>query len=55
MVAAHPWDTSGAIRAGYRAALVRRSGTVLSTADEAPDIVADNLEDVAGHLVRNAT
>jgi 2-haloacid dehalogenase len=55
MVAAHPWDTSGAIRAGYRAALVRRSGTVLSTADEAPDIVADNLEDVAEHLVRNAT
>jgi 2-haloacid dehalogenase len=55
LVAAHPWDTSGAIRAGCRAALVRRSGTVLSTADEAPDIVADNLEDVAGHLVRNAT
>jgi 2-haloacid dehalogenase len=55
MVAAHPWDTSGAIRAGCRAALVRRPGTVLSSADETPDIVADDLKDVAGHLVRNAT
>jgi 2-haloacid dehalogenase len=55
LVAAHPWDTSGAIRAGCRAALVRRPGTVLSSADETPDIVAGDLEEVAGHLVRNAT
>jgi 2-haloacid dehalogenase len=55
LVAAHPWDTSGAIRAGCRSALVRRPGTVLSSADEPPDIVADELEEVAGHLVRNAT
>jgi 2-haloacid dehalogenase len=55
LVAAHPWDTSGAIRAGCRAALVRRPGTVLSTADETPDIVAGDLEEVAVHLVQNAT
>jgi hypothetical protein len=27
---------------------------VLSSADETPDIVAGDLEEVAGHLVRNA-
>jgi len=54
MVAAHPWDTSGAVRAGCRAALVRRPGTVLSATDERPDIVADNLGEVAARLVEKS-
>ena len=54
MVAAHPWDTSGAIRAGCRAALVQRPGMVVSATDETLDIVADDLEEVAARLVEKA-
>ena len=43
MVAAHAWDTTGAIRAGCKAAFLARPGKVLGAFDEQPDIVADTL------------
>lgn len=54
MVAAHPWDTSGAIRAGCRAALLVRPGTVLSAADERPSVIETDLRSLANRLVERA-
>jgi len=47
MIAAHAWDTTGALRAGCAAAFVHRSGKHLSPVDPAPDIVGRSLVDVA--------
>ena len=51
MVAAHAWDTTGALRAGCRAAFLARPGKVLSPADETPDIVGATLAEVADHII----
>lgn len=51
MVAAHAWDTTGAQRAGCRAAFVARSGKRLSAVDPQPDIVGPTLTDVADRLL----
>ena len=47
LVAAHNWDTTGAIRAGARAAFVARDGAALGELDEQPDIIGKDLADVA--------
>ncbi len=52
MVAAHNWDTSGAIRAGCRAAFIARSGMVLGPLDERPDIIGRDLEEVVEQILR---
>lgn len=52
MVAAHAWDTTGAIRAGCKAAFVARPGKVLGAFDETPDIVADTLQGVVDRVLR---
>lgn len=51
MVAAHNWDTSGAIRAGCRAAFVQRPGMALGPLDERPDIIGPDLVDVARQII----
>jgi len=51
LVAAHPWDTTGAIRAGAKAAFVARPGKHLSAVDPAPQVMGDTLEDVAESLL----
>lgn len=51
MVAAHAWDTTGALRAGLQAAFVERPGKVLSDADPAPHVTGSTLDEVARTLV----
>jgi 2-haloacid dehalogenase len=52
MVAAHMWDTIGAQRVGYRAALVRRPGNAPLVADDLPQptFVVDDLHQLAQRL-----
>jgi 2-haloacid dehalogenase len=47
LVAAHGWDIAGALAAGCRAAFVQRPGQALIPVGEQPDIVGDDLVDVA--------
>ena len=51
LVAAHAWDVSGALAAGCAAAFVRRSGKVPSPIGPQPDIVADDLIEVADRII----
>lgn len=50
MVAAHHWDTLGAMRAGCHGAFIERPGEVLSPADPCPEIVARDFLDLATKL-----
>lgn len=52
LVAAHHWDVTGAIRAGWRGAFVARPGMVLGALDEEPDIVGADLAEVAERIVQ---
>ena len=51
LVAAHAWDVSGALAAGCAAAFVRRPGKVPSPLGPQPDIVGDDLLEVAERIV----
>lgn len=51
MVAAHAWDVTGAIRAGCAAAFVARPNMVLDPAGEEPDVVGEDLREVAELIV----
>jgi len=51
LVAAHAWDVSGALAAGCAAAFVRRPGKVPSPLGDQPDIVGDDLHEVATRIV----
>lgn len=51
LVACHTWDTLGAVAAGWEAALIRRVGNDLLDAGPQPQIVGDNLNDVADRLI----
>jgi 2-haloacid dehalogenase len=51
LVAAHGWDVAGALAAGCRAAFVRRPGQALIPVGDQPDIVGDDLIDVAAKIV----
>ena len=51
LVAAHAWDVSGALAAGAKAAFVARPGMVLSPVGNQPDIVVDDLRQLAPLLV----
>jgi 2-haloacid dehalogenase len=50
LVAAHAWDVSGALAAGCAAAFVRRPGKVPSPLGPQPDIVADDLHEIAARV-----
>jgi 2-haloacid dehalogenase len=51
LVAAHAWDVSGALAAGAKAAFVARGGIVPSPIGPQPDVVANDLEDLASRLL----
>jgi 2-haloacid dehalogenase len=51
LVAAHNWDTTGAMRAGWNAAFVARPGMVLGPLDARPKIVGKDLAEVAERLL----
>lgn len=51
LVAAHAWDVSGALAAGCAAAFVRRPGKVPSPLGDQPDVIGDDLLEVAEAIV----
>jgi len=54
LIAAHSWDTTGAIRAGCRAAFIARPGEVLDPIGPKPEILAYDLGDFASQLLATA-
>jgi len=62
LVAAHGWDIAGALAAGCRAAFVRRPGMALDypgmaliPVGEPPDIVGEDLVEVADKITKSST
>jgi 2-haloacid dehalogenase len=55
LVACHTWDTLGAVAAGWEAALVRRPGNDVLAVGPQPQIVGDDLSDVADQLIARHT
>ncbi|MGH7041187.1 MAG: haloacid dehalogenase type II [Acetobacteraceae bacterium] len=51
LIACHTWDTLGAVAAGWDAALIRRTGNDVLGVGPQPDIVGDDLGDVADQLI----
>jgi 2-haloacid dehalogenase len=51
LIACHTWDTIGAVAAGWRAALTRRAGNDVLGVGPQPQIVGDDLNDVANQLI----
>jgi 2-haloacid dehalogenase len=51
LIAAHAWDVTGAIRAGAAAAFVARPGMVLDPLAPVPDIVGEDLSEVADRIL----
>ena len=47
LVAAHAWDVSGAVAAGARAAFIARPGMVPSPLGDQPELIADDLAQLA--------
>jgi 2-haloacid dehalogenase len=51
LVACHTWDTLGAAAAGWEAALIRRVGNDVLGVGPQPQIVGDDLDEVADQLI----
>jgi len=51
LVACHTWDTLGAVAAGWNAALIRRAGNDVLAVGPQPQIIGDDLDDVADQLI----
>jgi 2-haloacid dehalogenase len=51
LIACHTWDTLGAVAAGWEAALIRRPGNDVLGVGPQPQIVGDDLDDVADQLI----
>jgi 2-haloacid dehalogenase len=51
LIAAHNWDTSGAINAGWKAAFIARPGMKLSGLDATPQVSGPTLTEVADELI----
>src|SRR5215468_5366306 len=51
LVACHTWDTLGAVAAGWGAALIRWVGNDVLGVGPQPQIVGDDLDDVANQLI----
>src|SRR5271156_4093061 len=51
MVACHTWDTFGAVAAGWQAALIKRVGNDVLGVGPQPQIVGNDLNDVADQLI----
>jgi len=52
MIAAHPWDTLGAMAVGWSSALVTRAGNAALPIGPQPDIVGPDLLAVARTIVQ---
>jgi 2-haloacid dehalogenase len=52
MIACHTWDNIGAKGAGWGAALIRRPGNDVLEVGPQPDIVGDDLDQVAAELIQ---
>jgi 2-haloacid dehalogenase len=55
LIACHTWDTLGAVAAGWEAALIRRVGNDVLEVGPQPQIVGDDLNDVADQLIARHT
>jgi 2-haloacid dehalogenase len=51
LIACHTWDTLGAVAAGWEAALIKRAGNDLLGVGPQPQIVGNDLDDVADQLI----
>jgi 2-haloacid dehalogenase len=51
MIACHTWDTLGAVAAGWQAALIKRDGNDVLDVGLQPQIVGNDLNDVADQLI----
>jgi len=51
LIACHTWDTLGAVAAGWQAALIRRPGNEVLGVGPQPQIVGNDLNDVADRLI----
>lgn len=51
LVACHTWDTLGAVAAGWEAALIRRPGNDVLGVGPQPNIIGDDLDDIAEQLI----
>ncbi len=51
LIACHTWDTLGAVAAGWEAALVKRVGNDVLAVGPQPQIVGNDLDDVANQLI----
>jgi 2-haloacid dehalogenase len=51
LIACHTWDTLGAVAAGWEAALIKRAGNDILGVGPQPQIVGDDLNDVADQLI----
>jgi 2-haloacid dehalogenase len=51
LIACHTWDTLGAAAAGWEAALIRRVGNDVLEVGPQPQLVGDDLDDVADQLI----
>jgi len=51
LVACHTWDTLGALAAGWEAALVKRAGNDVLSVGPQPQIVGNDLNDIADELI----
>lgn len=55
LVAAHTWDTLGALAAGWKAALVARAGNAALSVGEQPDIIEKDLRAIATRIIATDT
>jgi 2-haloacid dehalogenase len=51
LIACHTWDTLGAVAAGWGAALIKRPGNDVLGVGPQPEIIGDDLSDIAGRLI----
>lgn len=51
LIACHTWDTLGAVAAGWQAALIKRTGNDVLGVGPQPQIVGNDLNDVADQLI----
>ena len=51
LIACHTWDTLGAVAAGWQAALIKRAGNEVLAVGPQPEIVGDDLDNVADQLI----
>jgi 2-haloacid dehalogenase len=51
LIACHTWDTLGAVAAGWEAALIKRVGNDVLEVGPQPQVVGDDLNDVADQLI----